>query len=132
MAKLTTPPCTESQPASAWIIRHSDLHHEGSRETCDHCQLMIHYYGPMPPVEELRAALRAEHAQKRRDTYQKAPIPEALRWAVWERDNFTCQHCGTRRNLSVDHVVPESKGGPTTLDNCRTLCSTCNSRKGAR
>lgn len=62
----------------------------------------------------------------------KATIPTALRWEVWERDNFTCQECGIRRRLSVDHVLPESLGGTLDLDNLRTLCVPCNSRKGAR
>lgn len=63
--------------------------------------------------------------------FQKKPIPNHVRWAVWERDNFTCKHCGTRQNLTVDHVYPESKGGEATVENCQTLCNSCNSRKGA-
>lgn len=62
----------------------------------------------------------------------KAVIPHCLRWQVWERDNFTCGHCGSRKNLSIDHVQPESKGGTLELDNLQTLCKPCNSRKGAR
>jgi 5-methylcytosine-specific restriction endonuclease McrA len=62
--------------------------------------------------------------------FNKAKIPDHIRWAVWERDNFTCKHCGTRRNLSVDHIYPESLGGETTVENCQTLCKSCNSRKG--
>ncbi len=57
-------------------------------------------------------------------------IPPSIRWTVWERDNFTCLHCGVRRNLSIDHIYPTSKGGETTLDNLQTLCRSCNSRKG--
>lgn len=59
----------------------------------------------------------------------KIPIPLDLRWEVWERDNFTCRFCGTRRYLATDHIVPESKGGETILNNLQTLCKTCNSRK---
>lgn len=62
----------------------------------------------------------------------RVAIPVALRWEVWERDNFTCQHCGTRRFLSIDHIAPVSRGGPTTSDNLQTLCTRCNSQKGAR
>jgi len=64
--------------------------------------------------------------------YKKASIPDDFRWAVFERDNFTCKHCGSRRNLTVDHIRPESKGGALTMDNAQTLCKSCNSRKGAR
>lgn len=60
----------------------------------------------------------------------KVPIPDDLRWESWERDNFTCRHCGARRFLSVDHIVPESRGGTLDPSNLQTLCRSCNSRKG--
>ncbi|MCA1670595.1 MAG: HNH endonuclease [Thermomicrobia bacterium] len=51
---------------------------------------------------------------------------------VWERDLYRCCECGTHLDLSVDHIIPESRGGNLDLDNLRTLCRSCNSRKGAR
>lgn len=63
---------------------------------------------------------------------KKQPIPRQLRWQVWERDNFTCVHCGTRRNLTIDHIKPEFAGGTPEIDNLQTLCGPCNSRKGRR
>jgi 5-methylcytosine-specific restriction endonuclease McrA len=65
-------------------------------------------------------------------SYKKTPIPSDFRWAVFERDNFTCLECGSRRDLTVDHILAESKGGPLTMENARTLCRSCNSRKGAK
>lgn len=59
-------------------------------------------------------------------------VPEAVRWQVFERDDFRCQHCGTRRFLSVDHIVPRIAGGSNDLSNLQTLCRSCNSRKGHR
>ena len=64
--------------------------------------------------------------------YTKTPIPPEIRWRVWERDNFTCLHCKSRKHLSVDHIIAESKGGLMVLDNLQTLCRRCNSKKGAR
>lgn len=61
----------------------------------------------------------------------KKSIPEGMRWTVFERDNFTCKNCGSRKHLEADHIHPESKGGPTTLENLQTLCHPCNVRKGA-
>ena len=55
-----------------------------------------------------------------------------LRWHVLQRDRFTCRACGASPattagvELHVDHVVPWSKGGETTLENLQTLCSVCN------
>lgn len=59
-------------------------------------------------------------------------IPEELRWEVFERDNFTCLHCGSRRMLRADHIIPHSKGGKTNKSNLQTLCRVCNSKKGSR
>lgn len=62
----------------------------------------------------------------------KAVILKSLRWEVFKRDDFRCRDCGTRDDLQADHVLAESKGGPTTLDNLQTLCKSCNCKKGPR
>lgn len=113
-----------------WARLHNDATHPGTRDTCEHCQLMIQSYGPMPPIEDLRRALGIIEAQGNK--YTKRAIPDSIRWEVWERDNFTCRVCGARRYLTIDHIVPESLGGGLDLDNLQTLCNSCNSRKGTR
>ena len=67
--------------------------------------------------------------------YKKKPIKPALRQAVYERDNFTCQYCGfhaSEKELEIDHIVPVSRGGTNDIDNLRTSCSKCNKKKGAK
>ena len=55
------------------------------------------------------------------------------RRAVFARDRWTCQYCGHERgNLTVDHVIPRSKGGRSSWDNIVTCCAPCNRRKGDR
>ena len=55
------------------------------------------------------------------------------RRAVFARDRWTCQYCGTGHvSLTVDHVIPRSKGGKSTWDNIVTCCAPCNRRKGDR
>ena len=55
------------------------------------------------------------------------------RRAVFARDRWTCQYCGLERgNLTVDHVIPRSRGGPSTWENIVTCCAPCNRRKGDR
>lgn len=68
----------------------------------------------------------------RKRVYSKEVIPEALRWQVFERDDFRCKHCGARDHLRADHIISERKGGEMTLENLQTLCRRCNSRKGSR
>lgn len=59
-----------------------------------------------------------------------------LRWRVFDRDGYRCQRCGASgangAELTVDHIVPVSRGGTNDPSNLRTLCRSCNSRKGAR
>ena len=54
------------------------------------------------------------------------------RRAVFARDDWTCQYCGARSNLTVDHVIPRSKGGPSSWENIVASCAPCNRRKGDR
>jgi len=55
------------------------------------------------------------------------------RRAIFARDRWTCQYCGRERGkLTVDHVIPRSKGGSSAWDNIVTSCAPCNRRKGDR
>jgi len=49
------------------------------------------------------------------------------------RDRFKCAYCGARREkLSIDHIIPKSRGGKMTFDNCVAACKPCNLKKGGR
>jgi 5-methylcytosine-specific restriction endonuclease McrA len=48
---------------------------------------------------------------------------------VLKRDGFSCVYCGSTSELTVDHVVPKSKGGKSTWENLATACRPCNNRK---
>ncbi|MGK5496380.1 HNH endonuclease [Streptomyces sp. URMC 125] len=48
---------------------------------------------------------------------------------VLARDRFTCQRCGSRKELEVDHIVPVARGGSWEDDNLWTLCRPCHRRK---
>ncbi len=52
---------------------------------------------------------------------------------IFLRDNFTCQYCGAkprRDELTIDHIVPRSRGGGSTWDNVALACVKCNAKKG--
>lgn len=49
---------------------------------------------------------------------------------VFKRDNHECQYCGSKKDLTLDHVIPKSKGGKSTWTNLVTACKKCNARKG--
>jgi 5-methylcytosine-specific restriction endonuclease McrA len=55
------------------------------------------------------------------------------RKAVLARDAWTCQYCGRQANgLTVDHVIPRSRGGQSVWENIVASCAPCNRRKGNR
>ncbi|MBR9813711.1 HNH endonuclease [bacterium] len=62
-------------------------------------------------------------------------VPPLTNRALFQRDGHICLYCGERyrhSDLSRDHVVPTSKGGPDEWENCVTACGPCNRRKGSR
>jgi 5-methylcytosine-specific restriction endonuclease McrA len=54
------------------------------------------------------------------------------RFNLFLRDEFSCQYCGARGDLTFDHVVPRTRGGRTSWENVVAACSKCNLRKGSR
>ena len=70
-------------------------------------------------------------------SYDRVPAHEApfTRRNLFLRDDYTCQYCGQRCSndaLSIDHVMPRSRGGATSWENCVLACVACNSSKGDR
>jgi len=64
---------------------------------------------------------------------KKQRIPVNIRRWVIERDGLRCVYCDedlTDQEVHLDHVIPESKGGPTTVDNLQVTCRKCNTSKG--
>jgi len=52
------------------------------------------------------------------------------RRAIFYRDDFTCQYCGKEtKALTLDHVMPRSRGGPHVWENVVSACIPCNHRK---
>jgi len=54
------------------------------------------------------------------------------RFNLFLRDEFCCQYCGAKGDLTFDHVVPRARGGVTSWENVVAACSSCNLRKGSR
>jgi len=68
----------------------------------------------------------------RLNRYVNAPYKgvNLTRQNIFKRDGFECQYCGTKRDLTIDHVVARAKGGLDTWTNLVTACKKCNARKG--
>ena len=76
---------------------------------------------PWPSVVRLRA-------------YVAVPYKRVMlsRKNVLRRDGNRCQYCGSRHSLTVDHVLPKSRGGRDTWENLVAACVRCNNKKGDR
>lgn len=49
------------------------------------------------------------------------------------RDGFRCAYCGSQKfRLTIDHIIPKSRGGKSNFDNCVAACKLCNTKKGDR
>ena len=76
----------------------------------------------LPTVIRLRQYVRVP--------YKQLPL---TRRNLFHRDGHRCQYCGSSADqLSIDHVVPRSRGGLDTWENVTTACLPCNVRKGNR
>lgn len=66
------------------------------------------------------------------DRYVRVPYKGVVlsRQNIFRRDNHECQYCGTNRDLTLDHLIPRSKGGTSNWKNLVTACRHCNARKG--
>lgn len=64
--------------------------------------------------------------------YKNIPFRGVLlnRTNLFKRDNGECQYCGSKRHLTIDHIIPKSKGGKTNWTNLITACNRCNVNKG--
>jgi 5-methylcytosine-specific restriction endonuclease McrA len=70
-------------------------------------------------------------------SYDRLPRKRVVfsRRNLYRRDQYTCQYCGARpgrSELSIDHVLPKSRGGRSGWTNCVVACKRCNKRKAHR
>jgi 5-methylcytosine-specific restriction endonuclease McrA len=96
-------------------------------EVLEHSEWALHAENltmPRPVVIRLITYVRIP-----RDAHSR----KITRRAIFARDGWTCQYCGNQRGtLTIDHVIPRSKGGSSSWDNIVTCCAPCNRRKGDR
>lgn len=69
------------------------------------------------------------------DTEENYFVEPNKRREIFERDKWTCQYCGekvTPENATLDHFIPQNKGGKPTKDNLKTCCLVCNGIKSGK
>ena len=85
-------------------------------------------------VVTAKTKIQVKKSPKTKHIHKKSNVnnfgsPFSVRRKVFERDNYTCQFCGSKENLTLDHIWPKSKGGKFILENLKVLCFPCNQRK---
>lgn len=98
-------------------------------EGFDLAPLSCNVYGHICPVY-LNARAFTETVEQRRNGRH---LSRSVMLKVFKRDGNICQGCGSTvpdNAMHFDHVIPHSRGGPTTASNLRVLCSRCNLSKG--
>jgi len=100
------------------------------------------FKGKAEVIEELDDPLRSSTAAFPRPhvirLVQYVRVPRTLqrkisRRALFARDGWRCVYCGTTNGrLTLDHVVPRSRGGESVWENVVTSCAPCNMKKGNR
>jgi len=74
---------------------------------------------PMPAVIKLKR-------------YIKIPYRGVMlsRDNIFKRDGYKCLYCESKKDLTIDHVIPKARGGKTVWNNLATACKHCNAKKG--
>jgi 5-methylcytosine-specific restriction endonuclease McrA len=95
---------------------------KGKAEQLENNDGFIYAEFPLPSVIRLRYYVRVP--------YKEIPL---TRRNVLERDRHTCQYCRYKgEQLTLDHVIPRSRGGGDTWENLVAACVRCNVKKGNR
>lgn len=95
---------------------------KGKAEQLEHNSQVLYADLPFPTVIRLRYYVRVP--------YKEIPL---TRRNVLERDRNTCQYCSLKREqLTLDHVIPRSRGGGDSWENLVAACVRCNVKKGNR
>lgn len=95
---------------------------KGKAEQLEHNGKYLYAEFPLPTVIRLRNYVSIP--------YKEIPL---TRRNILERDRHTCQYCSYRGDrLTLDHIIPRSRGGMDTWENLVTACVPCNLKKGNR
>ena len=84
-------------------------------------------------IHSEKLALNVPSVCVTKDYFKKKKSVKFSRYNMYMRDLFQCQYCNDVfdfEDLTIDHVIPRSKGGTTNWENCVTACKGCNFSKG--
>lgn len=83
-------------------------------------------------VRSQRMEIRVPSVVVLRDYVKPRKRVAFTRFNLFLRDEFCCQYCGSRQDLTFDHVLPRKLGGITSWENVVAACAPCNLKKGSK
>jgi 5-methylcytosine-specific restriction endonuclease McrA len=83
-------------------------------------------------VRSQRSSIRIPSVVVLKDYVKPQKRVAFTRFNLFLRDEFCCQYCGSKGDLTFDHVLPRSRGGVTSWENVVAACAPCNLRKGSK
>lgn len=103
---------------------------EAIKAVClDRVQIVAEYE---QTVRSQRAEFRIPSVVVLKDFVKPQKRVAFTRFNLFLRDEFCCQYCGSKGDLTFDHVLPRARGGITSWENVVAACSPCNLRKGSK
>ncbi len=91
----------------------------------------VDYYDGIE-IKSTKQSFRLPKVMRLFATYKLQKRVPLTRHNVFLRDHYVCQYCPSFLNLTLDHIIPRSKGGQTTWENLVTCCKICNHKKGSK
>ena len=99
---------------------------KGKSEVVKYSETILHTAGgaimKLPIVIRLIKIIRSIY---------KSHVPFTIK-NVMVRDRYLCVYCKSKNDLTIDHVIPASRGGKSSFENCVASCRPCNNKKGSR
>lgn len=121
------------EPISVFPLRTITWQAAVSRVLCETCNVVSEYEEYIKTSGTLVMKKPAVIVRKNFSAY-RSKRGYSFKQGIYYRDSCVCQYCGTPLALmamTMDHVIPESKGGSNSPENLVSSCMDCNSRKGA-
>lgn len=104
------------------IRKNKLMHHEDIAMISSLLKIYIDKYYHLKKLKSQEPRLHAQKFISKRN----------VRAFIIRRDGNLCLCCNSRKDLSLDHILPISQGGENKLSNLQTLCKSCNSKKGTK
>ena len=128
-------------PLDQWVRADELARRYGNREYARRLRKVKHEYGWDIDTERRGSGANDDWVIRRSDgpvrpQHHRKEVPKAKRLTIYARDGSTCQLCGSYvgegqdvDQPTVDHKIPQQRGGPTTDANLQTVCTRCNQKK---